>query len=120
MAALRGVHTSAWLTSAGLQHLGSALLNSVGGAIIWSSFGAALAIAVRSFPLALGLALGWALPFEHVTVQAWSGASHWYPGMLLETLTSGGSSATEGSGTTYSHAVLFLTIYAAVAAAIAL
>jgi hypothetical protein len=51
----------------------------------------ALGVLVRSTPIALGIGIVWAGPFEHITADAWSAASSTYPGLLLESLAVGGT-----------------------------
>jgi ABC-type transport system involved in multi-copper enzyme maturation permease subunit len=92
IAPARGISTSAWFSTSGLataaEGFGTALF--VAGA--WACFGMAVAVFTRSVPIALGIALAWAGPFEHITQQAWAGASRWFPGLLLEAVSAGGTS----------------------------
>ena len=51
----------------------------------------ALAIFVRSIPIALAIGIVWSGPFEHLMQDAWTAASQWFPGLLLESLAAGGT-----------------------------
>ncbi len=51
----------------------------------------ALAIFVRSIPVALGIGIVWSGPLEHLTQDAWTAAGDWFPGLLLEALAAGGT-----------------------------
>ena len=85
------ISTSEWFgldaLREGLGDYGTALL-TVGS---WALFGMALGIILRSTPIALGVAVAWAGPFEHITVDAWSAANEWFPGLLLEAVAAGGT-----------------------------
>ncbi len=85
------VSTSEWFT---LTSLGQAAgdyaraLSVVGG---WALLGMALGLTVRSTPVALGIGVAWAGPFEHIFQDAWAAASRWFPGLLLEAFAVGGT-----------------------------
>ena len=51
----------------------------------------ALAIFVRSIPVALAIGIVWSGPFEHLLEDAWTAAGQWFPGLLLEALAAGGT-----------------------------
>jgi len=114
LAPSQGVSTSEWLT---LEALGDNLadygtvLLTVG---VWAFLGMALGVILRSTPLALGVGVAWAGPFEHLTQDAWSAADGWFPGLLLETLAVGGT-----EGVSFSRALLLVVVYGALAAVLA-
>jgi hypothetical protein len=91
IAPARGISTSAWFSMSGLVEGLDAYGSAVFVAFAWASFGMAVAIFTRSVPIALGIGLGWAGPVEHITEQAWPGAAGWFPGLLLETFSAGGT-----------------------------
>jgi ABC-2 type transport system permease protein len=74
----------------------------------------ALGVIVGSTPLALGVGVAWAGPFEHLTEDARSAADDWFPGLLLETLAAGGTGEVS-----LSRALLLVGVYAGAAAALA-
>ncbi len=110
----QGISTDQWFgadaLTEGLQQYGTALL-TVGG---WALFGMALGIILRSTPIALGVAVAWAGPFEHITVDAWSTANEWFPGLLLEAVAAGGTDQVA-----LSRALPLALAYVALAAAVA-
>jgi ABC-2 type transport system permease protein len=114
LAPSQGVSTSEWFTLGALgdnlADYGTALL-TVGG---WAVLGMALGVIVGSTPLALGLGVAWAGPFEHLTEDAWSAADDWFPGLLLETLAAGGTEEVS-----LSRALILVVVYAGTAAALA-
>ena len=114
LAPSQGVSTSEWFTLGALgdnlADYGTALL-TVGG---WAVLGMALGVIVGSTPLALGVGVAWAGPFEHLTEDAWSAADDWFPGLLLETLAAGGTGEVS-----LSRALLLVGVYAGAAAALA-
>lgn len=110
----QGVSSSEWLTLGGL---GESLIDyatalvSVGG---WALLGMALGVILRSTPIALGVGVAWAGPLEHLTQDAWSPATSWFPGLLLEALAAGGTPEVSSS-----RALLLVVLYAGAAAALA-
>lgn len=114
LAPSQGVSTSEWLTLGALgdnlADYGTALV-TVGA---WALLGMALGVVLRSTPLALGVGVAWAGPFEHITEDAWGSADAWFPGLLLEDLAAGGTGDVSSS-----QALLTLAVYVGLAAAAA-
>jgi hypothetical protein len=81
----------------------------------WAIFGTTLAVVFRSAPLALGVGFAWAGPFENITVDSWTTGYRVFPGQVLRAVINGGTPEL-GLG----RALLTGTIYAGVAAAVAL
>ena len=80
----------------------------------YAVLGAALAVLVRSVPVALAIGIAWAGPFEHLLQDAWDPAGRFFPGLLLEAFVAGGTA--EVSAT---RAFVTVAVYVAIAAAIA-
>ena len=80
------------------------------GLAAWACLGMALAIFVRSIPVALAIGIVWSGPFEHLLEDAWAAASHWFPGLLLESLAAGGTDEVS-----LTRALLLVGIYVAAA-----
>ena len=76
----------------------------------WASLGMALALFVRSIPVALAIGIVWSGPLEHLTQDAWTAATQWFPGLLLEALAAGGT-----ADVSVGRALLLVGIYVAVA-----
>jgi ABC-2 type transport system permease protein len=116
LAAIRGVPTHEWLTGSGVSSSMSVLGDAVLAGAGWALLGAAVGVIVRSVPAALAVALVWVMPFENIVYRAWSGAAHWFPGLLLQGLGAGTGGSLGWSRTAVTLAV-YLMVLSAVAAA---
>jgi hypothetical protein len=109
-----GVSTSSWISATGL----SSALADYGVVLVWilgyALLATALAVVVRSVPIALAIGIAWSGPIEHLIQNAWSGAGRWFPGLLLEAFAGGGTS--EVSAT---RAIATVALYAVVAGIVA-
>lgn len=110
----QGVATTEWFGLSGLGHAAADYLTALSAATSWALLGMALAVFVRSTPLALGIGIAWAGPFEHLLQDAWSAASDWFPGLLIESVAAGGT-----PGVSFARAALLVAVYVSVAAAAA-
>ena len=109
------VSTSGWFS---IQSVGAGLENYatvLGGVAGWAIFGTMLAVIFRSTPLALGVGFAWAGPFENIVVDSWSAGYRYFPGQVLASLIQGGTIELG-----LARAVLTASLYAAIAAAVAL
>jgi ABC-2 type transport system permease protein len=103
LAPSQDVATGEWTSAAAL---GDALTG-------YALLGMTVAVLVRSVPIALAIGIAWAGPFEHLLQDAWSPADRVFPGLLLEDYVAGGTTEVSAS-----RALLTLTVYLAIAAAI--
>ena len=62
------------------------------GSAGYALLGMAVAVLVRSVPVALAIGIAWAGPFEHLLQDAWDPAQRFFPGLLLEAFVAGGTS----------------------------
>ena len=85
------VSTASWFGVDGLGAAAGDYATALFGVAAWASLGMALAVFVRSIPVALGIGIVWSGPFEHLLEDAWSAAGQWFPGLLLEALAAGGT-----------------------------
>ena len=107
----KGISTAAWTSSTGLNDMLQAVLHAFLAAVIYGVLGAALGVLLRSPAVSIPVAVAYLLPVEAIIVGAiWSGGANWLPGHLLDALAHGGN-----GDSSYSHALLMLVIYAAVA-----
>lgn len=113
----RDIETTQWVSLDALEAAGA----DYGRILVWATgyavLGSALAVLVRSVPITLGIAIAWAGPFEHILVDAWSGASQYFPGLLLETFVAGGTplvSSGQALGTSAAYAASAATVAAVV------
>jgi hypothetical protein len=114
IAPARGISTAAWFSTSGLVEGLGAYGTALFVASAWAGFGMAVAIFTRSVPIALGIGIGWAGPVEHITEQAWSGATSWFPGLLLETFSAGGTADVSSQ-----RALAMVLVYATVLVGVA-
>jgi hypothetical protein len=108
MAAIKGIPTHAWLTSAGARSLFGAFASSALAGMGWGIIGVFTGVLLRSTALALLVALVWVMPLESILLQTWAGAQRWLPGLLLE-----GVGAGTGGPAGWTRAVLLSLAYAA-------
>jgi ABC-type transport system involved in multi-copper enzyme maturation permease subunit len=114
IAPTQDVSTAAWFTLDGLGEAAGAYATAVLGVTAWASFGVAIAMLVRSAPIALAIGIAWSGPFEHLVGDVWTSANQWFPGLLLEAFAVGGT-----DDVAYSRALLVLAVYAVAALAAA-
>ena len=105
------VATSSWFGLDGLGAAATDYVRALAGITAWALLGAALAIFVRSIPVALGIGIVWSGPLEHLTQDAWGAASGWFPGLLLEALAAGGT-----DDASVGRALTLVGLYVAIAA----
>ena len=116
IAPTQDVSTASWFGADGLGAAAGDYATALFGVAAWASLGMALAIFVRSIPAALGIGIVWSGPFEHLLEDAWTAASQWFPGLLLEALAAGGTAQVSST-----RALALVALYvagAAIAAAI--
>jgi hypothetical protein len=110
----QGIDTGQWASldglGEGLADLGRVGLFLVGTAVIAATVGAL----ARSVPIGVGAALVWSGPVENILGDNWSGAERWFPGLLLRSVVSPGSTTTSTA-----RALVTLAAYAVVALVIA-
>ncbi len=111
LAPSQDVATSSWFGLDGIGEAAGDYGRALLGVIAWATFGTALAVFVRSIPVALGIGIVWSGPLEHLTQDAWDASSQWFPGLLLEALAAGGTDAAS-----VGRALLLVGVYVAVAA----
>ena len=114
LAPTQDVATGKWVSADALEQA----VSDYGSVLFWVSgyalLGTALAVVVRSVPLALAIGIAWAGPFEHILQDSWTAAARFFPGLLLEAFVAGGTSEVSAD-----RALVTVAIYLAVAAAIA-
>jgi ABC-type transport system involved in multi-copper enzyme maturation permease subunit len=91
LAPSQDIATSSWFGSDGLRAAAGDYGRALLGMTAWASLGMALAVFVRSIPVALAIGIVWSGPLEHLTQDAWATATQWFPGLLLEALAAGGT-----------------------------
>jgi ABC-2 type transport system permease protein len=114
LAPTQDVATGEWVSAdalgQGFADFGSVLFWISGYAVL----GTALAVLVRSVPVALAIGIAWAGPFEHLLQDAWDPAGRFFPGLLLEAFVAGGTAEVSAS-----RAFVAVAVYVAIAAVIA-
>jgi ABC-2 type transport system permease protein len=107
----KGIHTSAWTSSTGLNDLVQSILHVWLSCIGYGILGTALAILLRSPAVAIALGVAYVLPGEAIINALWDNGDRWLPGQLLSALAHGGTSSAS-----YAHALVTLSAYAVVVA----
>jgi ABC-type transport system involved in multi-copper enzyme maturation permease subunit len=109
----KGISTSAWTSSTGINDLLQSVFHAWLAASLYGIFGAALGLLLRSPAVSIPVAVIYFLPIEAIIVGAiWSGGSNWLPAHLLNALAHGGN-----GDSTYYHALLMLALYSVAIAA---
>jgi ABC-2 type transport system permease protein len=104
------VATSSWFGLDGLADAAADYATALLGVASWALLGMAIAVFVRSIPIALGIGIVWAGPFEHILQDSWTSADRWFPGLLLESLAAGGTDEVA-----FGRALALVAFYVAVA-----
>lgn len=103
----KGISTSAWSSSAGVNDLLQATFHAWLASSLYGVFGAALGVLLRSPSVAIPVAIIYFIPIEAIIVGAiWSGGNNWLPDHLLVALAHGGN-----SDASYYHSLLMLALY---------
>jgi ABC-2 type transport system permease protein len=110
LAHARGIPTAGWFTMTGLRHVAGDYANAMLTATAFGTVGITLGTLVRSTPIALGIGLAWLGPLEHISQLGWSGAAHWFPGLLFDAIATGGT-----TDTPYQRALIAALVYTALA-----
>jgi ABC-2 type transport system permease protein len=108
------VATSSWFGVDALGQAAGDYATALLGVASWALFGMALGVFVRSIPVALGIGIVWAGPFEHILQDSWTSAERWFPGLLLESLAAGGTDEVA-----FGRALALVAVYVAVAVSLA-
>jgi ABC-2 type transport system permease protein len=106
----QNVAMSSWFGLGGLGEAASDYATALVGVASWALLGMAIAVFVRSIPVALGIGIVWAGPFEHILQDSWTSADRWFPGLLLESLAAGGT-----DDVAFGRALALVAFYLAVA-----
>jgi len=112
LAPSKGIHTSAWTSSTGLNDLGQSVLHVYLACIGYGILGTGLAVVLRSPAVAIALGVACVLPGEAIINALWDNGDRWLPGQLLSAVAHGGTSSAS-----YTHALVTLTVYAVIVAA---
>jgi ABC-2 type transport system permease protein len=108
------VATGSWFGMDALGEAAGDYATALLGVAFWALLGMAIAVFVRSIPVALGIGIVWAGPFEHIIQDSWTSADRWFPGLLLESLAVGGTDEVA-----FGRALALVAVYVAVAASAA-
>lgn len=114
IAPTKDISTSDWFTLDGAGEAAGAYATAVMGVTAWASLGVALAMIVRSAPIALGIGIAWSGPFEHLVSDVWTSAHQWFPGLLLEAFAVGGNDEVDAA-----RAAVMVAAYTIVALGVA-
>lgn len=85
------VSTAHWFGAAGFERALGDYANAFVATSFYGAVGASVGVLVRSTAVGLAIGLAWLMPLEHIIENAWADARRWFPGLLFETVSSGGS-----------------------------
>jgi ABC-2 type transport system permease protein len=109
----RGITTSAWTSSTGINDLLQATLHVFLASVGYGMLGAALGVLLRSPGVAIGAAVAYVVAIEGIVVGAiWSNGDRWLPGQLLSAVAHGGT-----TDSSYHHSLVTLAVYMVLIAA---
>jgi ABC-2 type transport system permease protein len=108
------VDTGSWFGADAIGPAAGDYATALLGVTAWALLGMAIAVFVRSIPIALGIGVVWAGPFEHILQDSWTSAERWFPGLLLESLAAGGTDEVA-----FGRALALVSVYVTVAASAA-
>lgn len=108
----KGISTSAWTSSTGLNDFGQSIFHVYLASVGYGVLGTALAVVLRSPTVAIAVGVAYALPGEAIINSLWDNGDRWLPGQLLSALAHGGTSSSS-----YGHSLITLVLYAAVVSA---
>ncbi|MGA2006741.1 MAG: ABC transporter permease subunit [Solirubrobacteraceae bacterium] len=109
----RGITTSAWTSSTGINDLLQATLHVFLASVGYGMLGAALGVLLRSPGVAIGAAVAYVVAIEGIVVGAiWSNGDRWLPGQLLSAVAHGGT-----TDSSYHHSLITLAVYMVLIAA---
>jgi ABC-2 type transport system permease protein len=114
IAPTQDVATGSWFGVDALGQAAGDYATALLGVVSWALLGMAIAVFVRSIPVALGIGIVWAGPFEHILQDSWTSAGSWLPGLLLESLAVGGTDEVA-----FGRALALVAVYVALAASAA-
>jgi ABC-2 type transport system permease protein len=109
----RGITTSAWSSSTGINDLLQATLHVFLASVGYGMLGAALGVLLRSPGVAIGAAVAYVVAIEGIVVGAiWSNGDRWLPGQLLSAVAHGGT-----TDSSYHHSLITVAVYMVLIAA---
>ncbi|MGA3360457.1 MAG: ABC transporter permease [Solirubrobacteraceae bacterium] len=109
----RGITTSAWTSSTGINDLLQATLHVFLASVGYGMLGAAAGVLLRSPGVAIGAAVAYVVAIEGIVVGAiWSNGDRWLPGQLLSAVAHGGT-----TDSSYHHSLVTLAVYMVLIAA---
>lgn len=112
------VMTDLWTTSQARSSLIETFVNVAISTFGYGTIGMILGLLLRSPISSISIGVGWLLVVESIISIAWRPSGDWMPGSLLSIVSSGGSPIGMSDGPTYSQALIRVSLYLLVAAAL--
>jgi hypothetical protein len=89
----QGYSTSQWFESDGLTHIGATVLYLWLALSLFATFGAILALVLKTPVAAIGIGIAWFLIVENLLGALVSGTNDWLPGNIITSVAHGGTDA---------------------------
>lgn len=115
VAPTKDIPTSQWFSAHSAVDAARDYATVLAGVAGWAVFGTTLGVLFRSVPLALGVGVAWAGPFENIVSRSWTTGYRVFPGQVLASLIQGGT-----PDLALTRAVVTALVYTAVAAGVTL
>ena len=87
---VKGYPASAWFESAGLAHIGSTFIYLWLALSLFATFGATLALVLKSPVASIGIGIAWFLIVEALLGNLLPGTNDWLPGNIITSIAHGG------------------------------
>lgn len=104
------VSTDDWVSGAAFGQAGEDFVRLLLFVFVYAVLGTAIAVLVRSTPIALGVGLVWFGPIENVIGEGQDWANRWFPGLLLRSVLRSDMPGAVGTGAAMATLAVYLLI----------
>jgi ABC-type transport system involved in multi-copper enzyme maturation permease subunit len=86
LAAMRGISTADWVTSAGAGEVARAYGDTLLAVALFAILGTSIGLITRSTVAAIAVGVAWLMPLEHIVQGIWAQAGGWFPGLVIDAI----------------------------------